>query len=87
MATFNAEAQSHAARTIAALRAESERLRAACTRYGYRVSPSDTQFFLFGVANAADAQRALLERDNLLVRDCSSFGLPNDIRVAARTPA
>jgi histidinol-phosphate/aromatic aminotransferase/cobyric acid decarboxylase-like protein len=53
---------------------------------GYVVEPSDTHYFLIRVASGATAQRALLDIAGILVRDCTSFGLPSHVRVAARTP-
>ncbi len=48
--------------------------------------PSRTNFFLVKVGDAANLSQALL-RKGILIRDCSSFGLPNYIRLAPRTIA
>ena len=53
-------------------------------RIGFTLLPSSTNFFLVKVANAPDFRTALL-RHGILVRDCTSFGLPQYIRLAART--
>jgi histidinol-phosphate aminotransferase len=46
--------------------------------------PTEANFFLVKVRNAASMRNALL-RKGILVRDCASFGLPDYIRIATRT--
>jgi histidinol-phosphate aminotransferase len=55
---------------------------------GWRVYPGAASFLLVSVAPAlaSDVRRALLEH-GCCVRDCSSFGLPQHIRVGVRTEA
>jgi len=86
-ATFEAEAGSHVARTTRELRRESVRMRDSFAAMGYETNDSRTHFFTVRVRSAASAQRALLDRFLILVRDCASFGLPDRIRVAARQPS
>jgi histidinol-phosphate/aromatic aminotransferase/cobyric acid decarboxylase-like protein len=49
-------------------------------------APTTAGFFLVHAGDAAALRRALLER-GCLVRDCSSFGLPADVRVSPRQPS
>ena len=58
-------------------------LAAQFTALGYKVIPSSTNYFLVRVGNAAKLKGRLLNR-GFLVRDCTSFGLPDYIRVAPR---
>jgi histidinol-phosphate aminotransferase len=53
------------------------------TRLGLRCLPSEANFFLVEVGNASDFRQRLL-RKKILVRDCTSFGLPHHIRIAPR---
>ena len=52
-------------------------------RLGFRVLPSETHFFLVKVGQARRFKDLLLKR-GILIRDCTSFGLPAYIRLAAR---
>jgi len=53
------------------------------TRLGLRPLPSRTNFFLVEVGDASDWRRRLLKK-GILVRDCTSFGLPHHVRIAPR---
>jgi len=72
----------HTLRQLARARRE---LAAALTRLGLPPVPSATHFFLVRVGDAGDFRQRLL-RHKMLVRDCSSFGLPDHVRIAARRP-
>ncbi len=79
------EAQAHLTVTLATVRTQSQLLKSALRDAGWRPCPSDTHYFLLPVENAAQTRSALLTR-GLVVRDCTSFGLPQHIRIATRTP-
>jgi histidinol-phosphate aminotransferase len=50
----------------------------------YRILPSRANFFLMEVGDAVLFRQTLL-RYGILVRDCTSFGLPQYVRIAPRT--
>ena len=57
---------------------------AELSRLGLPPLRSEANFFLVEVGDARKFRRELLER-GVLVRDCSSFGLPHYVRIAPRT--
>jgi len=54
------------------------------TDLGFRCLPSQANFFLVEAGNATELRRRLLAK-GVLVRDCTSFGLPHHIRIAPRS--
>lgn len=56
------------------------------TRLGLKVLPSDANYFLVKVGQAVACRRSLLGH-GILVRDCTSFGLPEYVRISPRTLA
>jgi histidinol-phosphate aminotransferase len=81
MALKNSE---HLKRCESKIRQAKQFLTDELCRLGFTVVPSKTNFFLVEVANAQAVHTALL-RHGMLVRDCTSFGLPEYIRIAPRT--
>jgi histidinol-phosphate/aromatic aminotransferase/cobyric acid decarboxylase-like protein len=70
-----------AAADLPAWAAATARRRAALTAALPGVEPSDANYVLMAVAGGAPDARAALARQGVLVRDCSSFGLPGHVRV------
>jgi histidinol-phosphate aminotransferase len=76
--------QTFVAESRAQLLADRTALREGLTSIGLVPVPSSTVFVLVRVGDAQRVRKCLLARHGVLVRDCSSFGLPHHIRVAAR---
>lgn len=53
------------------------------TGLGFKVLPSDANYFLVKTGNAAEFRTSMLKK-GILVRDCTSFGMPEYIRIAPR---
>jgi histidinol-phosphate aminotransferase len=66
---------------------ETAALVAEVTALGLRVLPTDTVFALVEVGDATRLRAQLLAQARVLVRDCTSFGLPGHIRVGGRDAA
>jgi histidinol-phosphate/aromatic aminotransferase/cobyric acid decarboxylase-like protein len=62
------------------------RLETALRRLSLRPHGSETIFVLadLGARHATDLRATLLREHRVLIRDCTSFGLPNHVRIAAR---
>ncbi|MGE3809598.1 MAG: histidinol-phosphate transaminase, partial [Gemmataceae bacterium] len=54
-------------------------------KLGLAVLPSATHYFLVEVGNATEFRARLLPH-GMLVRDCTSFGLPGHVRISTRRP-
>jgi histidinol-phosphate aminotransferase len=75
--------QAHLSQSLAQLAQAKTVLVHGLQALGLAPLPSSTHFFLVKVEQATVLRQALL-RQGILVRDCSSFGLPEYIRVATR---
>ncbi|RRR71755.1 MAG: aminotransferase class I/II-fold pyridoxal phosphate-dependent enzyme [Candidatus Viridilinea halotolerans] len=73
------------ATSIPQLWAASDMLHAGLSALGLKVQRNTLPFMLVECASAS-ATRAALLRQGILVRDCSSFGLPAWVRIAPRQP-
>jgi histidinol-phosphate/aromatic aminotransferase/cobyric acid decarboxylase-like protein len=69
------------------LLAERAQLAALLVALGLAPAPSSTGFLVVRTGDAEALRHRLLVRHHLLVRDCTSFGLPDHIRLAARSAA
>jgi threonine-phosphate decarboxylase len=68
-----------------AIRHERDRLAAGIDSLGLSCRPSSANYLLVDCGRDVSALCEDLARRNLLVRDCTSFGLPACIRIAVRT--
>ena len=71
--------------TTARLRENTRALQEGLRTLGYAPLPTTVSYFLLPVGNAK-AMRDKLVAERMFVRDCTSFGLPDHIRIAARPP-
>jgi histidinol-phosphate aminotransferase len=85
VAALSAEGEEHLARTLPRLRYQRERMTQWLSERGIGCVPSSTHFFLVAVGSAEATAERLRREHGIGVRDCGSFGLPQHIRVAART--
>ncbi|MDB5339724.1 MAG: histidinol-phosphate aminotransferase family protein [Planctomycetaceae bacterium] len=72
-------------RALASLAAEKTLLEERLAALGAMTFPSETHFFLIRVANATATRQQLLN-SGILVRDCTSFGMPGFLRISPQTP-
>ena len=86
-AALSDAALTHVHRTTRRLRRHAIELARSLDDLGIATAPTATHILLARVGDATAVRKALLRSHGVRVRDCSSFGLPRHIRVAARTPA
>lgn len=78
------EDTSYFEQTVGKIRKAKRYLTNEFSRLGFRLLPSDTNFFLVMVGEARSFRSALLKH-GILVRDCTSFQLPEYVRIGTRT--
>jgi len=78
------EEDSHVRNGCRTIRESRDFLFEELAKLGLHPAPTGANFFMVKVKDGASLRHALLRR-GILVRDCASFGLPEYIRLAART--
>jgi histidinol-phosphate aminotransferase len=86
LAALEPEAQRHLERARTLVAESRALLTEGLRRLGFVVRPSQANFVLVEVSDAAGFRRALMP-SGFVVRDCTSFGLPSCVRIACRLPA
>jgi histidinol-phosphate aminotransferase len=86
LATLEPEAVAHLAQTVSVVAESRAVLSEGLTQLGYSVHPAAANFVLVHVGDASTFRRTLLQK-GIVVRDCTSFGLPAHVRIACRLPA
>lgn len=66
------------------IKGERERISARCAELGLVSSPAHANYILLKTTAGARMLTECMKRQGILVRDCTSFGLPDHIRVAVR---
>jgi histidinol-phosphate aminotransferase len=84
LAAMQPEAEAHLERGRAVVRASRTLLTRGLSELGYSVWRSAANFVLVDVGDAAAFRKKLLPH-GLVVRDCTSFGLPSCVRIACRS--
>lgn len=85
-AALSDEAMPHVSRTTTQLRENAAAIATHVTQLGLEVVASTTHYLLINIGPADAMCARLLGEHGILVRNCTSFSLPNFIRVAARQP-
>jgi histidinol-phosphate aminotransferase len=86
LASLEPAAQAHLARAVSLVSEARRLLTDGFNGLGFGVAPSDANFVLVRVGDGREFRRALMAH-GLVVRDATSFGLPEYVRVACRLPS
>ncbi len=78
------EQDGYLSETLEKVRESKRYLVNALSELGFTVVPSDAHYFLVKAGDAAACRRALLKH-GLQIRDCTSFGLPQYVRISPRS--
>jgi histidinol-phosphate/aromatic aminotransferase/cobyric acid decarboxylase-like protein len=79
------EGQEWRIQTLDRLATETAHLQAGLRQIGFRPHPTTVNYFLVSVESPSAIRSALLAQ-RLVIRDCTSFGLPQFIRIATQLP-
>ena len=85
LAALEPEAVAHVERARCLVATSRRLLTDEPLRLGFTVEPSLTNFIMVQVGDGPAFRRALLPH-GIVVRDCTSFGLPDCVRIARRLP-
>ena len=85
LATLQPAAEQHVDRARDIVTTSRALLSDGLARRGYAVQPSHANFLIADVTDAPAFRRALLPH-GIVVRDCTSFGLPRHVRIACKLP-
>lgn len=72
-------------KSVLLLHKEKNRIGKVLRKFGYHMLPSSVNFYLLEVRNAKEATGLLLS-NNIYVRDCTNYGLPQYLRISVKSP-
>lgn len=72
-------------KSVLLLHKEKGRIEKVLRKLGYNILPSSVNFYLLEIKNAKEATRLLLS-NNIYVRDCTNYDLPQYLRISVKLP-
>lgn len=72
-------------KSVLLLHKEKGRIEKVLKKLGYSMLPSSVNFYLLEIKNAKEATRLLLS-NNIYVRDCTNYDLPQYLRITVKSP-